>query len=234
MGYLEEAAIIVNPREIEVGGCQRGWLVTFIQRSLILLLMCGSSLPSRAGEVLIETNVGSMRVELFNEQAPETVKNFLSYVDEDGYEGAIFHRVIEGFMIQTGGYRADLDSLPEREGVMNEADNGLKNIRGMLAMARMDEIDSATRQFFINVADNPHLDHQEGSCSRADELERIQAAERGLLKPRTCLSFGYAVFGRVIDGMDVVDAIAQTETDIEEDFLDMPTQRIWIKQVRRP
>ena len=201
---------------------------------LSFLLMTAGPALTFGSEAIIETNLGSIGVELYDAQAPKTVANFLSYVSEDAYEGAIFHRVIDGFMIQTGGYLKDLSPLAEQAGLVNEADAGLKNVRGTLAMARMDEIDSATRQFFINVADNPHLDHQEGSCSRADEAQRLEAAARGLVKPRTCLSFGYAVFGRVTSGMEVVDKIAKTETDIEEDFLDMPTQRIWIKEIRRP
>jgi len=201
---------------------------------LSFLLMTAGPALTFGSEAIIETNLGPIGVELYEAQAPKTVANFLSYVSEDAYEGAIFHRVIDGFMIQTGGYLKDLSPLAEQAGLVNEADSGLKNVRGTLAMARMDEIDSATRQFFINVADNPHLDHQEGSCSRADEAQRLEAAARGLVKPRTCLSFGYAVFGRVTSGMEVVDKIAKTETDIEEDFLDMPSQRIWIKQIRRP
>ena len=129
---------------------------------------------------------------------------------------ALFHRVIPGFMVQTGGYRSDLTLLPESDELRNEADNGLTNQRGTLAMARMDAIDSATRQFFINVADNPHLDHQQASCTRREEEERVAAAERGLLKPRTCASFGYVVFGRVVAGMDVVDDIADQDTDITD------------------
>ena len=201
---------------------------------LSFLLMTAGPALTFGSEAIIETNLGPIGVELYEAQAPKTVANFLSYVSEDAYEGAIFHRVIDGFMIQTGGYLKDLSPLAEQAGLVNEADSGLKNVRGTLAMARMDEIDSATRQFFINVADNPHLDHQEGSCSRADEAQRLEAAARGLVKPRTCLSFGYAVFGRVTSGMEVVDKIAKAETDIEEDFLDMPSQRIWIKQIRRP
>ena len=98
-------------------------------------------------------------------------------------------------------------------------------------MARMDAIDSATRQFFINVADNSHLDHQQESCTRREEEQRVAAAERGLLKPRTCASFGYAVFGRVVAGMEVVDDIADQDTDIQGDFLDFPVEPILIKQI---
>ena len=164
--------------------------------------------------MVIETNRGVIEVVLDAERAPLTVANFLAYVAADGYRDALFHRVIPGFMVQTGGYRGDLTLLPESDELRNEADNGLTNQRGTLAMARMDAIDSATRQFFINVADNPHLDHQQASCTRRQEEERVAAAERGLLKPRTCASFGYAVFGRVVAGMEVVDDIADQDTDI--------------------
>ena len=149
----------------------------------------------------------------------------------DGYEDALFHRVIPGFMVQTGGYRSDLTRLPESDELRNEADNGLTNRRGTLAMARMDAIDSATRQFFINVADNQHLDHKQSSCTRLQEEERAEIAERGLVKPRTCESFGYAVFGRVVSGMDVVDDIAEQDTYIRNDFLDFPIEPIVIKQI---
>ena len=181
--------------------------------------------------MVIETNRGVIEVVLDAERAPRTVANFLAYVAADGYEDALFHRVIPGFMVQTGGYRSDLTLLPESDELSNEADNGLTNQRGTLAMARMDAIDSATRQFFINVADNPHLDHQQASCTRREEEERVAAAERGLLKPRTCASFGYAVFGRVVAGMEVVDDIADQDTDVQGDFLDFPVEPILIKQI---
>ena len=199
--------------------------------ALVAMLTAGVGKIAQAADVVIETNRGVIEVVLDAEHAPKTVANFLAYVAADGYEDALFHRVIPGFMVQTGGYRSDLTLLPESDELRNEADNGLTNQRGTLAMARMDAIDSATRQFFINVADNPHLDHQQTSCTRRQEEERVAAAERGLLKPRTCASFGYAVFGRVVAGMEVVDDIADQDTDIQGDFLDFPVEPILIKQI---
>ena len=199
--------------------------------ALVAMLTAGASKIAQAADVVIETNRGVIEVVLDAERAPLTVANFLAYVATDGYRDVLFHRVIPGFMVQTGGYRGDLTLLPESDELRNEADNGLTNQRGTLAMARMDAIDSATRQFFINVADNPHLDHQQASCTRRQEEERVAAAERGLLKPRTCASFGYAVFGRVVAGMEVVDDIADQDTDIQGDFLDFPVEPILIKQI---
>ena len=199
--------------------------------ALVAMLTAGVGKIAQAADVVIETNRGVIEVVLDAERAPQTVANFLAYVAADGYEDALFHRVIPGFMVQTGGYRSDLTLLPESDELRNEADNGLTNQRGTLAMARMDAIDSATRQFFINVADNPHLDHQQASCTRREEEERVAAAERGLLKPRTCASFGYAVFGQVVAGMDVVDDIAEQDTDIQGDFLDFPVEPIYIEQI---
>ena len=206
-------------------------------RQLVLLLalmampLAGTVSSARAADVVIETNRGFIGVALEAERAPKTVANFLAYVAADGYKDALFHRVIPGFMVQTGGYRRDLTLLPESDELRNEADNGLTNRRGTLAMARIDAIDSATRQFFINVADNQHLDHKQSSCTRLQEEERAEIAERGLVKPRTCESFGYAVFGRVVSGMDVVDDIAEQDTYIRNDFLDFPIEPIVIKQI---
>jgi len=183
--------------------------------------------------VVLETSAGDITVELFPDKAPATVANFLSWVDSNGYDGTIFHRVIAGFMIQGGGYTADLTALDEAEPVINEADNGLANDRGTIAMAREDVIDSASRQFFINVDDNRHLDHTAGSCTRQDEADFLAAAERGLRKPVTCDTFGYAVFGRVVDGMTVVDTIELAETTFTEAFDDLPVEPVIIREVRR-
>ena len=198
--------------------------------AVVAMLTTGAAKIAQAADVVIETNRGVIEVVLDVDRAPLTVANF-GYVAADGYKDALFHRVIPGFMVQTGGYRSDLTLLPESDELRDEADNGLTNLRGTLAMARMDAIDSATRQFFINVADNPHLDHQQESCTRREEEQRVAAAERGLLKPRTCASFGYAVFGRVVAGMDVVDDIADQDTDIQGDFLDFPVEPIFIEQI---
>ena len=140
--------------------------------------------------VLLETSSGDILVELFPEQAPKTVANFLQYVDDGFYTNTIFHRVIPGFMIQGGGLSARMDEKPTREPVPNEADNGLKNARGTLAMARTRDPHSATAQFFINLVDNEFLDHTAPSTD----------------------GWGYCVFGKVTEGLDVVDKIAKVKT----------------------
>jgi peptidyl-prolyl cis-trans isomerase B (cyclophilin B) len=157
--------------------------------------------------VVMETSEGTIKIELWADKAPKTVENFLSYVDEKFYDGTIFHRVIENFMIQGGGFTADMKQKNTRAPIKNEAKADLKNLRGAIAMARTGIVDSATAQFFINVVDNPFLDH---------------AGET----PRT---FGYAVFGKVIDGMDVVDKIRKGRTGEG----DAPVKVVLIKSVRR-
>jgi cyclophilin family peptidyl-prolyl cis-trans isomerase len=156
-----------------------------------------------------KTSKGTFTVQLFEKQAPITCQNFLQYVDNGYFDGTIFHRVIAGFMIQGGGLDANLKTKPgQRAPIKNEANNGLKNKRGTLAMARTSVIDSATSQFFINVVDNDFLNHS----------------------PR---DFGYAVFGRVASGMDVVDAIAAVETGSRAGHQDVPKETITIESVRR-
>ena len=137
--------------------------------------------------VLISTSLGDIKLELYEEQAPITVANFLSYVEEGFYDGTIFHRVINNFMIQGGGISADMKQKPTKAPIKNEADNGLKNDRGTIAMARTADVNSATSQFFINHRDNSFLDHG-------------------------ARDFGYAVFGKVIEGIEVVDKIAAVQT----------------------
>jgi cyclophilin family peptidyl-prolyl cis-trans isomerase len=186
-----------------------------------------------APRVVMDTSMGKITVELDPDKAPVTVKNFLSYVDKGAYDGTIFHRVIAGFMVQGGGMTKDMKALPEGDTIRNEADNGLKNTEGTVAMARTQAIDSAARQFFINVHNNAHLDHSAQSCTRK-EMDEIQAARaRGLYKPVTCKSFGYAVFGRVIDGMDVVHAIEHVKTHSFEGYHDVPVEPVIIKSIRR-
>lgn len=158
--------------------------------------------------VVFETSKGEITLELFPEEAPVTVENFLSYVDSGFYEGTIFHRVIPGFMIQGGGFTADMKQKKTQAPIKNEADNGLKNERGTLSMARTQSVNSATSQFFINVADNRSLDHS----------------------PR---SFGYAVFARVVNGMDVVDSIVGVPTTSAGMHNDVPGEPIIIKSTRR-
>ena len=162
--------------------------------SLTLLTLAVSAPLAAQDEkhrVIINTSKGAITLELYPAQAPETVQNFLEYANQGFYEGTIFHRVISHFMIQGGGMTEDLNPKPTRAPIQNEADNGLKNLRGTIAMARTNEPNSATSQFFINVEANPELDHKDTSSAR---------------------SWGYAVFGHVVDGMDVVDSIRFVQT----------------------
>jgi len=158
----------------------------------------------------MKTSKGDITLELLADKAPITVQNFLSYVDENFYDGTIFHRVIKGFMIQGGGLTPDLIEKPTKPPIKNEAANGLKNKRGTITMARMPEIDSATCQFFINHVDNSFLDH----------------------KDNTAGGFGYAVFGKVIEGMDVVHAIANSKTMTRGSMNDVPRETILIISIR--
>lgn len=158
--------------------------------------------------ITIETSCGSMAVELDQTKAPITVENFLLYVDDGHYNGTVFHRVIPGFMIQGGGFTAELGEKPTRSPIKNEADNGLKNLRGTLAMARTSDVNSATSQFFINLADNSFLDHGERD-------------------------FGYAVFAKVVDGLDVLDTIAQAKTGTQGSYQDVPIEPVTIESITR-
>jgi len=155
-----------------------------------------------------KTSKGTFKVQLFDKQAPVSVENFLRYVDEGFFDGTIFHRVIAGFMIQGGGLTADLKDKKGHEPIKNEATNGLKNKRGTLAMARTNDINSATSQFFINLVDNEFLDNKAGN-------------------------YGYAVFGRVDSGMEVVDAIAAVDTGNKRRYQDVPTETVTIESARR-
>ena len=179
--------------------------------SLIAVLIFSSSVAlaqTDAGkpQVTIHTSKGDIRLELYPEESPVSVENFLQYAKDGFYEGTIFHRVISHFMIQGGGMTAGMERKPTREQIINEADNGLKNLRGTVAMARTNEINSATSQFFINVEVNGSLDHVSKENSR---------------------SWGYTVFGRVIDGMDVVDDIRFVKTDQR----DIPLEAVIIESV---
>ena len=155
-----------------------------------------------------KTSKGTFTVQLFDKQAPITVENILRYADEGFFDGTIFHRVIPGFMIQGGGLTEDMKNKRGHEPIKNEATNGLKNKRGTLSMARTNDINSATSQFFINVADNDFLDHKPGS-------------------------YGYAVFGRIDSGMDVVDAIAAVKTGNRGGHQDVPVETVVIESVTR-
>ncbi len=171
--------------------------------------------PARAEQnpvVVLETSLGTIRAELWPDKAPETVKNFLQYVDDGFYDGTIFHRVIRGFMIQGGGFTPEFRQKRTRGPVRNEAREDVSNVRGTLAMARTRDPHSATAQFYINHADN----------------------SRGLDKGKAADGFGYCVFGRVVEGMDVVDKIAEVETGPGGPFpKDVPTSTVLIRSIRR-
>lgn len=169
--------------------------------------------PPPDPRVVIETTEGDITIELFRQDARVSVVNFLTYVQNDFYTGTVFHRVIRGFMVQGGGYTQDLAPKTEglRGGILNEATNNIRNRRGTVAMARTANPNSARAQFFINTDDNRSLDH----------------------KDRTDRGFGYAVFGRVVDGMDVVERIERTRTHRANGLDDVPREPIVIRQIRR-
>lgn len=159
----------------------------------------------------MKTSMGDITLELLHEEAPETVKNFLEYVDSGFFNGTIFHRVIDNFMIQGGGFDEDFNQKPGNAPIRNEADNRVSNKRGTVAMARTMDVNSATSQFFINVRDNDFLDFKGPS-------------------PQT---FGYCVFAKVADGMDVVDKIKQVETASRGHHDDVPVENVTIIEVER-
>jgi cyclophilin family peptidyl-prolyl cis-trans isomerase len=178
-----------------------------------VVLVCGcdekiKKVKVERNMVKLETSMGNIVIELNEQAAPVTVKNFLGYVEESFFDGTIFHRVIPGFMIQGGGFTTEMEQKETREAIINEAANGLKNERGTIAMARQNDPDSATCQFFINHRDNGSLDYVENG------------------KP------GYTVFGKVIEGMDVVDAIASVVTTTRMGYNDVPVNPVVIKSAR--
>ena len=158
--------------------------------------------------VRFETSHGDFTVEVDGESAPISARNFLRYVDESFFDGTIFHRVIAGFMIQGGGFTGEMEHKSGHAPIKNEADNGLKNLRGSLAMARTNDLHSATSQFFINLVDNDFLNHRTGN-------------------------FGYAVFGRVVAGMDIVDKVAKVKTGRRHGHDDVPAEAVVIRSARR-
>ena len=158
--------------------------------------------------IKFETSHGNFTIELFEKDAPVSAKNFLTYVDDGFFDGTIFHRIVPGFVIQGGGLTADFRNKETRAPIANEAKNGLKNTRGSLSMARTSDISSATSQFFVNLSDNEFLDHG----------------------PR---DFGYAVFGRVTEGMDVIDKIARVGTGRRKGYQDAPLEDVLIVSARR-
>ena len=159
--------------------------------------------------VKMQTNLGTITLELDEVKAPETVKNFLAYVEAGHYDNTIFHRVIDGFMIQGGGFESSMNQKPTREPVKNEADNGLKNDSSTIAMARTNDPHSATAQFFINVSDNDFLNYQAPDAK----------------------GWGYCVFGKVVDGMDVVNQIKKVKTGNKGFHQDVPVEDVVIERV---
>jgi len=195
-------------------------LKAFLASLFVILLISVCFLPNTFGEnlnknerpiVVIETNLGEIVVELWPDKAPLTVKNFLKYVESGAYNNTIFHRVIDGFMIQGGGFNPDMSKIKTFAPIKNEARADVKNSRGTIAMARTGVIDSATSQFFINVKDNHFLNHRDNSP----------------------MGFGYAVFGKVIKGMDVVDKIAKVKTTSKGLYRDVPVEPVIIKSIKK-
>jgi peptidyl-prolyl cis-trans isomerase A (cyclophilin A) len=158
--------------------------------------------------IRFETTLGNFTIDFYEKEAPISVANFLAYIDEGFFDGTIFHRIVPGFVIQGGGFTEDLSQKRTKPAIKNEADNGLKNGRGTLSMARTNDINSATSQFFVNLKDNDFLDHTRGN-------------------------FGYAVFARVTEGLDVVDKIAAVETGRKRGMDDVPLEPVIMTSVRR-
>jgi peptidyl-prolyl cis-trans isomerase A (cyclophilin A) len=158
--------------------------------------------------ILFETTLGDFKIEFLEKEAPISVANFQKYVEAGFFDGTIFHRIVPGFVIQGGGFTEDMSQKHTEPPIKNEADNGLKNKRGTLSMARTNDVNSATSQFFVNLKDNDFLDHTRGN-------------------------FGYAVFARVTEGMDVIDKIAAVETGRKRGFDDVPVDAVIMKSVRK-
>ena len=158
--------------------------------------------------IRFETTLGDFTVELFEKEAPISAANFLAYIDDEFFDSTIFHRIVPGFVIQGGGFTEDMSQKRTKAAIKNEADNGLKNKRGTLSMARTSDVNSATSQFFVNLKDNDFLDNSRGN-------------------------FGYAVFGKVTEGMEVIDKIAAAETGRKKGFDDVPVEAVIMKSVRR-
>ncbi len=177
-----------------------------------LVLAAGSAIAADSNpKVVLDTSKGKIVLELYADKAPETVQNFLAYVDAKYYDGTIFHRVIPNFMIQGGGFTADMKRKTTRPPIQNEADKGIKNDRGTIAMARTGDPHSATAQFFINSKDNGFLNH----------------------KSKSMQGWGYAAFGRVVEGMKTVDAISAVKTTRRGPYSDVPAEAIVIKSAAR-
>ena len=177
--------------------------------TIVVLVVASAAIAGDNPKIAMDTSKGEIVIELYADKAPQTVKNFLAYVDAGFYDGTIFHRVISHFMIQGGGFTPEMEKKATGDPITNEAGNGLSNKRGTLAMARTSDPHSATAQFFINHKDNGNLDYPSFD------------------------GWGYAVFGRVVDGMDVVDAIAAVPTGMRAGHRDVPKQTVLIESVRR-
>jgi len=188
-------------------------LVSLLVAAIMIVSLVTSSPANAAKEgnpmVLVKTNMGNFTIELYPDKAPVTVKNFLSYVDHKFYAGTIFHRVISTFMIQGGGFTPDMVQKEPSAPIKNEADNGLKNLKYTIAMARTNIVDSATCQFFINVQDNPNLDYRDKA------------------------NYGYCVFGKVIEGMNVIDEMKMVKTTEKGSYKDVPVKPVIIKSITR-
>ncbi len=188
-------------------------LIVFIYLLAFVLMTWSFNVQAKEGakanpEVVISTSLGDIKVTLNEEKAPISTANFLKYVETKHYDGTTFHRVIPTFMIQGGGHLPDMSEKPTLAPIKNEAKNGLSNLRGTIAMARTNEVDSATSQFFINVVDNTKLDHVDNN------------------------RYGYAVFGEVTSGMDVVDKIRAVKTATKGEYGDVPVEAVMIKSVK--
>ena len=179
-------------------------------KTMLAALALAAALPAHAASAVIDTNLGSITVELNEAQAPKTVANFISYARKGFYNNTIFHRVIDGFMIQGGGFTPDMAQKAADKAIANEAANGLKNTVGTIAMARTGDPNSATSQFFINTADNAFLNY----------------------KSPTPQGYGYAVFGKVTSGMDVVRKISQSPTATRGFHQNVPVKPVVIRQVK--
>ena len=182
--------------------------------ALVLLPLLAAftvSAQSPSPRVAVKTSMGTFTIELHEKEAPETVRNFLAYVDEGFYAGTIFHRVIEDFMIQGGGLDREMSRKKTRDPIANEAMNKLKNRAGTVAMARTSAPNSATSQFFVNVVDNPMLDYRDTSAE----------------------GIGYCVFGKVVEGMEVVEKIRSVPTGVKNGMRDVPTTPVVIESITR-
>ena len=188
-------------------------LRTFVLAGALAVMTLGAADSAAQGSnpvVVMTTSMGDIEIELFADQAPISVENFLTYVNDGYYSGTVFHRVIQQFMIQGGGMTADLAPKRTRDPIKNEATNGISNERGTIAMARTNVVDSATSQFFINTVNNARSLDNSGTDAR---------------------SYGYAVFGKVVDGMDVVDQIAAVQTRSQGPHQNVPVEPVVIESV---